>query len=200
MQPQIPPMLRSGLRAITQKRVPEVLAVSLSIVVAFVFASHLATPAPSVAPVEPRVAAAEPAPAPNDAGDPTADFLERVALSHVAALKTPAPDQPAAASGAAPDAAIPLPPRRFAAGQARAAKERIAAIAPKDASPPPQPPQAASAPAATSAAADRAGPLQYGMRLFASVGDFVSASDKRVIDGVASVGDVLTSFVKKLKS
>jgi hypothetical protein len=199
MQPQIPPMLRSGLRAITQKRVPEVLAASLSIVVAFVFASHLATPAPSVAPVEPRVATAEPVPAANDAGDPTADFLERVALSHVAALKTPAPDQPAATSGVAPDAAVPLPPRRFAAGQARAAKERIAATTLKDASSP-QPPQAANAPAATPAATDRPGPLQYGMRLFTSVGDFVSASDKRVIDGVASVGDALTSFVKKLKT
>jgi hypothetical protein len=197
MQPQIPPMLRSGLRAITQKRVPEVLAASLSLVVVIVFASHLTKPAPSLRPVEPSVAAIALAPAPTETGDATADFLERVALSHVAALKTPAPDQPAATSATATVAAIPLPPRRVAAALTRAAKERIAASAPKDAS---SPPQAASASDATSAATDRPGPLQYGMRLFASVGDFVSASDKRVIDGVASVGDAVASFVKKLKT
>src|SRR5208283_5098713 len=167
MLPPIRPILRDGLRAVAQKRIPEVLAASPSLVI--VFASHLAKPAPSVAPLEPRVASAGRAPAANDAGDPTADFLERVALSHVAALT-------------------------------RAAKERIAAAAPKDASSPPQPPEAASASAATSAAPDRPGPLQYGLRLFASVGDFVSASDKRVIDGVASIGDAVASFDKKLKS
>ncbi len=198
MLPPIRPILRDGLRAVAQKRIPEVLAASLSLVI--VFASHLAKPAPSVASLEPRVASAERAPAANDAGDPTADFLERVALSHVAALKTPAPDQPAATSAAATEAAIPLPLRRVAAAQTRAAKERIAAAAPKDASSPPQPPEAASASAATSAAPDRPGPLQYGLRLFASAGDFVSASDKRVIDGVASIGDAVASFDKKLKS
>src|SRR5208337_3344352 len=149
MLPPIRPILRDGLRAVVQKRIPEVLAASLSLVI--VFASHLAKPAPSVASLEPRVASAERAPAANDAGDPTADFLERVALSHVAAAQT------------------------------RAAKERIAS-------------------AATSAAPDRPGPFQYGLRLFASVGDFVSASDKRVIDGVASIGDAVASFDKKLKS
>jgi len=168
MLPPIRPILRDGLRAVAQKRIPEVLAASLSLVI--VFASHLAKPAPSVASLEPRVASAERAPAANDAGDPTADFLECVALSHVAAAQT------------------------------RAAKERIAAAAPKDASSPPQPPEAASASAATSAAPDRPGPFQYGLRLFASVGDFVSASDKRVIDGVASIGDAVASFDKKLKS
>ena len=38
------------------------------------------------------------------------------------------------------------------------------------------------------------------MKLVGGVGDFVVASDKRVVEGMASVGDALTSFVKKWKS
>jgi hypothetical protein len=50
----------------------------------------------------------------------------------------------------------------------------------------------------TPVTAERFNPLQYGTRLVASLGDIVSASDKRVVEGLGSVGDALTSLVKKL--
>ncbi len=212
-------MLRKGLHAVTQKLVAEVLVSSLSTLLVMTLISHLTRPAPALAPADPRVATADLRAAPDAASDATADFLERVALSHVAAPKAA---QDALADATAEPAAVtpvPVPPRRHAAAPdpSRPGKDRVAAIAPgniqgnpqanvpgavvKAASP--QPAQSASAAAAPAAGGDwlnRLNPLNYGAGLVANIGDFVSASDKRVVAGMASVGDSVTTFVKKLKS
>jgi hypothetical protein len=189
-------MLRKGLHAVTQKLAAEVLVSSLSTLLVMVLVSHLLRPPPPVAPVASRISFADREPAPNETGDATADFLERVALAHITAPKAAAPGETGGATNEiSADASVPLPPRRHAAAQSHGNKERVAASAPKA---PPQPPLAASEPTVAPTVADRPNALQYGMGLVATVGDFVSASDKRVVEGMASVGDALTSFVKKL--
>jgi hypothetical protein len=77
MQPPVRPILRDGLRAVAQKRIPEVLAASLSLVV--VIASHRAKPAPKDAssppqPTEAASASAATSAAPDAAGHASDGF------------------------------------------------------------------------------------------------------------------------------
>src|SRR5476651_640100 len=78
-------------------------------------------------------------------------------------------------------------------------KVHVAASVPK-VPPPVQPPLVTVEPAAVSApvAAEPPPPLQYGMRLVAGLGNIISVSQTRVVQSMASVGDTLTSLVKKL--
>ena len=142
----------------------------------------------------------------NEAGEPLADFLERVALSHVAALREP----PAVANQAAivavseptNAAAVPLPRPRPAAAprhqEPNSGKVHVVGTAPKVL--PLQPPLPAIEPAAASASAEEKPflPLRYGMRLATNLGNIISASDTIVVAIVASMGDALTSVAKKL--
>jgi hypothetical protein len=207
VQAPISLLIRNGLHAGTRKLVGEVLVSSLSTVLAMVILSNLTKPAPPFAPIDGPISSAVRGSAGEETSDASADFLERVALSHVASLRAASPDAATvvATSELPTDAAIPLPaplpPRRPAASQdhARSNKERVAVSLPKGPSPA-QPPFATSEAAVVSApvTAERFNPLQYGTRLVASLGDIVSASDKRVVEGLGSVGDALTSLVKKL--
>jgi hypothetical protein len=58
----------------------------------------------------------------------------------------------------------------------------------------PQPPIVA----ATPVKAEPLPPIKYGMRLVSGIGTFIFVSQTRVAEGMASVGDTLTSLVKKL--
>ncbi len=200
MQAPISLLIRNGLRTRTRKLV----GASLATLVAVVILCDLAKRAPSFAPVDERIFSADRGPAGEETSDATADFLEGVALSHVASLKAAAPGQATVVAAGAPPAfaVFPLPPRRPTASQdhPHASKERVAVNAPIGPSPAQQPPAATSESAVVPApvAAERFNPLQYGTRLVASFGDIVAASDKRVVEGVGSVSDALASLVKKL--
>ncbi|WP_180982459.1 hypothetical protein [Methylocella silvestris] len=231
MPTPIPVMLRNGLHAVTQKLVAEVLVSVFSTLLVMMIVSDLTKPKPAFAPVALRVAAV-PALERNESGDATADFLERVALSHIVAPRAAALE---AAGEPATDAVAPLPPRRRAAQLDRphAGKDRVAAYvqvnapggvrsnALGDIPKAPANPAPAAAPASPDWA-DWLNPLKYGGGLVSGIGDFVtashqrmvdggvwlgagigglvSASDKRVVDGMASVADSVTSFMKKPKS
>ena len=195
-------MLRKGPHAVTQKMLAGVLVASVSFVV-IVAASHQMKPAPAVAPVAARLTLAEGEQAPDEGSNATADFLERVALSHLSTPKAAgAGETGAATSQLAGDLAVPPPPRRRAATQTHGGKERVAANAapPSSQKDPSATPQPGFAGDPAPDVAERPNALQYGMKLIGGVGDFVVASDKRVVEGMASVGDALTSFVKKWKS
>ena len=191
-------MQSKGPHDVTQKMLAGVLVASLAFIVVVVLVSRPTKPAPAVAS---RLTLAEGEATPAEASNATADFLERIALSHLATPKAVAAGETGAATGdVSGDSTVPAPPKRRAA-QTRTGKERVAANAPASAqkdSASPQPPLAAGEP--TPDVAERPNALQYGMKIVGSVGDFVSASDKRVVEGMASVGDALTSFVKKWKS
>lgn len=192
-------MQSKGPHNVTQKMLAGVLVASLAFIVVVVLVSRPTKPA--VAPVASRLTLAESEATPAEASNATADFLERIALSHLATPKAVAAGETGAATGdVSGDSTVPAPPKRRAA-QTRTGKERVAANAPAGAQKDPASPQpalAAGEPAPD--VAERPNALQYGMKIVGSVGDFVSASDKRVVEGMASVGDALTSFVKKWKS
>jgi len=202
-------IVRNGLHAGTRKLVGEVLVSSLSTVLAMIILSNLTKPAPPFSRLDGPISSAVRGSAAGETSDASADFLERVALSHVASLKAASPDAATVvgASELPTDAAIPLaaplPPRRPGASQdhTRSSKERVAANVNVAKSPAPAQPPLPTGEAAVASApvtAERFNPLQYGTRLVASLGDIVSASDKRVVEGLGSVGDALTSLVKKL--
>ncbi len=211
MQAPISILIRNRLHAGTRKLVGEVLVSSLSTVLAMVILSNLTKPAPPFSRLDGPISSAVRGSAAGETSDASADFLERVALSHVASLRAPSPDAATVVgtnelpTGAAIPLAAPLPPRRAAASQdhARSSKERVAvnvnvAKGPAPAQPPLPLPTGEAAVASAPVTAERFNPLQYGTRLVASLGDIVSASDKRVVEGLGSVGDALTSLVKKL--
>jgi hypothetical protein len=210
MRAPIPLMLRKGPHAVTQKLLAGVLVASLSFIVVAVLVSRPTKPAASVAPVAARISLADP-----EAPDASADFLERVALSHVTTPKSVAPgDADAATNELSGDSAVPLPPRRRTALQDHSHAGKVASNVQASAQSnvpgnvEKAPPQAAPAVSASAAAPaggagdwlKRLNPLPYGAGLVANIGDFVSTTDKRVVDGMASVGDTVTSFIKKLKS
>jgi hypothetical protein len=141
-------------------------------------------------------------PAEGETNEALAEFMERVALSHVVGLGAP----PAATSQATivgasettTASAVPFPPPRPAAmPQHRpiSSKVHVTAGVPK-VLPSVPPPQAMTEPAAVSAPV-KAGQPQYGMRLLSHFEDILSAST-RVVESVASVGDKLTSLAKNL--
>jgi hypothetical protein len=203
---QIPVVLaaRGGLHALTRKFVAEVLVSSLATLLVMVLFSHLTKPAAPLAPDERQLASQDAQPAVRETRESLDDFMERVALSHVA-LKAP----PAAASetasvttnDTAPATAAPSASRQAAARHDRphSAKAHVASVtAPPPAQAPQQPVEQAVA--SNPAGADWLRPLQTGMRLVASLQDMVAASSARVVNGVASVGGALTSFGRKPQS
>jgi hypothetical protein len=195
-------MQSKGPHNVTQKMLAGVLVASLAFIVVVVLISRPKKTAPAAAAVASRLTLAEAEATPDEASNATADFLERIALSHLATPKAGAAGETGAATGeVSGDSTVPAPPKRRAATQTRTGKERVAANAPAGAPKDPASPQpalAAGEPAPD--IAEHPNALQYGMKLVGNVGDFVVASDKRVIEGMASVGDALTSFVKKWKS
>ena len=76
----------------------------------------------------------------------------------------------------------------------------MAASTPKTLPPLQQQPVAAIEPAAVTAPekAEPLPPLDYGMHLVTNLGTIIAASETRVVEGMATVGDTLTSIVKKL--
>ena len=114
-------MIRNRLHALTRKLVTEVLFSSLATLLTMAILSHVTKPAPPLA----RVGEQRPSQLPSSAGEAsgrdtseaTADFMQRIALSHVASLRASraAESQAAAAvvaaSEPAPAAIVPLPPR-----------------------------------------------------------------------------------------
>ena len=133
--------------------------------------------------------------------------MERVGLSHVAALRAPsaAASQPAnfAMSEPTTAAAVPLPPRPAAAprrDRPGSSKVHVAASVPKVPLPPAQEQLTTIEPAVASAPvkAELLPPVQYAMRLVANLGGMISTSETRVVESVASMGDGLTSLAKKL--
>jgi hypothetical protein len=216
MQAPIFQMVRSGLRVLTQKLAIEILVSSVAtLLVMAMFSSVMKATPPSLGAVAANVVAA---PA-GGSGDKTADFIEQVALSHVAGLKpAPAAANPAATptntTAAGTPAAVPPAPAHTAA--ARPHDRQVAVhVAAADVLPPPRPSFAASEPVvipaivpavvAVPAKPKRIAPLEYGLRplrygmhLVTSAVDFVPATGTRVVEGVASVGDALSSFAKKL--
>jgi hypothetical protein len=209
-------MIRDGLHALTRK-FAEILVSSLATLLVMAIFPYLAKPAPPVAPDAGRPSSINAGPETSDA---LADFMERVALSHVAALRAPAEPASEPANGAASEpttAAVTSSPLRPANAprhdRPMSSKVHAAASVPKvpvPATPPPAPiePAAASSPVKAEAIppvvesapvkAEPLPPLQFGMHLVSSLGDIISASEKRVVESVASVGDTLTSFAKKL--
>jgi hypothetical protein len=132
--------------------------------------------------------------------------MERVALSHVGGLKPPAAAIAMASTDATAEpataAAAPLPPALASApghDRPHAAMAHVAATTP-EVLPPPRPPLATIEPVvvAEPAKAKPLPPLRYGMHVVTQIVDFVPASGTRVFEGMASVGDALASFAKKL--
>lgn len=200
MQAPISLRFRKGLHVLTRRLITEVLVSSLSTLLAMAIFSDLTMtkPAPSLTPVEIRLSSAGGAPVSKEADSGTADFLERVALSHIGrTIEPPAAESPAPVIAAAETktaTAVPLPPRRATAAhdQPRAGQTRVVSSS-QQTSPPAQLELASPTPKA-----EQFAPWQYAVRMVANIQDVVSASDKRVVESMASVGDALTSLVKKL--
>jgi hypothetical protein len=132
-----------------------------------------------------------------------ADFMERVALSHIAGLRAPtaATGQGTivAASETTTAPVVPFPPPRPTAVPQHhrpiSSKVHVTAIVPKVLPSVPLP-QAMTEPVAVSAPVKLEQP-QYGMQLVSRLEDILSAST-RVVESVASAGDKLTSLAKNL--
>jgi hypothetical protein len=200
----IPLIIRNGLHALTRK-FAEILVSSLATVLVMALFPYTTKPTPPIARDDGRLSSIDGGPAREQTSETLADFMERVALSHVAALRAPpaAASQPAnVASEPTTAAVVPLPPRPAAAprrDRPGSSKVHVAASVPK-VLPPVQEPLATIEPTVASAPvkAEPLPPLQYGMRLVANLGGIISASETRVVESVASMGDGLTSLAKKL--
>jgi hypothetical protein len=200
----IPLIIRNGLHALTRK-FAEILVSSLATVLVMALFPYTTKPTPPIARDDGRLSSIDGGPAREQTSETLADFMERVALSHVAALRAPpaAASQPAnVASEPTTAAVVPLPPRSAAAprrDRPGSSKVHVAASVPK-VLPPVQEPLATIEPTVASAPvkAEPLPPLQYGMRLVANLGGIISASETRVVESVASMGDGLTSLAKKL--
>jgi hypothetical protein len=194
-------MIRNGFNALTRKLVPEVLVSGLATLLVMALFSNVMKAAPPSSRADRsgfdgQLAAAT--------SQTTADFMQRVALSHVAGLKPPPATMASADATSEPAtaAAAPLPPRLAAApghDKPRAAVVHVAASMP-EVLPPPRPPLATIEPAVVSepAKTEPLRPLRYGMRFVTRLVDFVPASGTRVVEEMASIGGALTSFAKKL--
>lgn len=204
MKVTIPLIIRNGLHALTRK-FAEILVSSLATVLVMALFPYATKPIPPFARDDGRLSSIDGGPAREQTSETLADFMERVALSHVAALRAPpaAASQPAnVASEPTTAAVVPLPPRPAAAprrDRPGSSKVHVAASVPK-VLPPVQEPLATIEPTVASAPvkAEPLPPLQYGMRLVANLGGIISASETRVVESVASMGDGLTSLAKKL--
>jgi hypothetical protein len=224
MQVPISPMILRGLHALTCKPITEVLISSLATLLVMAVFSHMTKPTPPVAQDGVRLMSSEQQRVvgeTSESSETVDDFLQRVALSHVASLKAPA-SQAASVAASEPktdepssDTGVPFLTRRAAASKhdrPSASKAHVAASVPK-VQPPVTPlativPAATAAPviaepqppivAATPVKAEPLPPIKYGMRLVSGLGTFISVSQTRVAEGMASIGDTLTSLVKKL--
>lgn len=204
MKVTIPLIIRNGLHALTRK-FAEILVSSLATVLVMALFPYTTKPTPPIARDDGRLSSIDGGPAREQTSETLADFMERVALSHVAALRAPpaAASQPAnVASEPTTAAVVPLPPRPAAAprrDRPGSSKVHVAASVPK-VLPPVQEPLATieSTVASAPVKAEPLPPLQYGMRLVANLGGIISASETRVVESVASMGDGLTSLAKKL--
>jgi hypothetical protein len=202
------PIIGRGLNSVTRKLATEIFVSSLATLLVMALFSNVMKATP------PSPGAAERAAASNEK---TADFMEQVALSHVAGLKPP----PSSQSSAAVEEAVPSPvaanpPTLMAPSPAVAAHRsqvaRAAAI--HAANIPYALPPRRTLPVAVAVALAPAiipqkvkshsvvdyglRPLRFGMHLVSNAVDFVPASGARVVQGAASVGGAITSFVKKL--
>jgi hypothetical protein len=199
-----PLIIRNGLHALTWK-FAEILVSSLATVLVMALFPYTTKPTPPIARDDGRLSSIDGGPAREQTSETLADFMERVALSHVAALRAPpaAASQPAnVASEPTTAAVVPLPPRPAAAprrDRPGSSKVHVAASVPK-VLPPAQEPLATIEPAVASAPvkAELLPPVQYAMGLVANLGGMISTSETRVVESVASMGDGLTSLAKKL--
>jgi len=194
--------IRNGLHALTRRFVTEILVSSLATLLVMAIFPNLTKPAFLFARDDGRLTSAEARPVGSETSEALDDFMERVALSHVAGLRAPPVAAIVASSEPTAGTGVPLPPRPVAAprhDRPSSSKVHVAASVPK-VPPPVQPPLVTVEPAAVSApvAAEPPPPLQYGMRLVAGLGNIISVSQTRVVQSMASVGDTLTSLVKKL--
>jgi hypothetical protein len=204
MQVPIPLIIRNGLLTLTRK-FAEILVSSLATVLVMALFPYATKPIPPFPRDDGRLSSIDGGPAREQTSEALADFMERVALSHVAALRASpaAASQPAnVASEPTTAAAVPLPPRPAAAprrDRPGSSKVHVAASVPK-VLPPAQEPLATIEPAVASAPvkAEPLPPVQYAMRLVANLGGMISTSETRVVESVASMGDGLTSLAKKL--
>jgi hypothetical protein len=199
-------MIRNGLHALTRKLVTEVLFSSLVTLLTMAILSNVTKPILPFARDDGRQSPSVGKLAGEATGDVLADFMQRVALSHVTGLKAPvaATSQATLVAVSEPTTAavIPLPPRPPTAprhDRPSPGKVHVAANAPKI--PPPAPPLIATVEPAVASApvkAEPLPPLQYGMRLVTNLGTIITASETCVVESVASMGDTLNSLVKKL--
>jgi hypothetical protein len=205
VQVPIPLIIRNGLLTLTRK-FAEILVSSLATVLVMALFPYATKPMPPFARDDGRLSSIDGGPAREQTSEALADFMERVALSHVAALRASpaAASQPANVAMSEPTtaAAVPLPPRPAAAprrDRPGSSKVHVAASVPK-VLPPAQEPLATIEPAVASAPvkAEPLPPVQYAMRLVANLGGMISTSETRVVESVASMGDGLTSLAKKL--
>jgi hypothetical protein len=189
-------MIRNGLHALKRKLLTRLLISSLANLLV------IAISALPFAPDDRRPSPVHGGPAGGETNEALADFMERVALSHLVGLRAP----PAAtrqgtivaASETTTAPAVPFPPPRPAAvpqhDRPISSKVHVTASVPKVL--PSLPPQAMTEHAAVSAPVKLEQP-QYGMQLVSHLEDILSAST-RVVEGVASEGDKLTSLAKNL--
>ena len=204
MKVTIPLIIRNGLHALTRK-FAEILVSSLATVLVMALFPYTTKPTPPIARDDGRLSSIDGGPAREQTSEALADFMERVALSHVAALRAPpaAASQPAnVASEPTTAAVVPLPPRPAAAprrDRPGSSKVHVAASVPK-VLPPAQEQLTTIEPAVASAPvkAELLPPVQYAMGLVANLGGMISTSETRVVESVASMGDGLTSLAKKL--
>jgi hypothetical protein len=210
-------MIFDVIHALLRKLIPQVIISTLATVLVSTILSAVTNTEPTVTPDSARSLAPHGEATYNygelatlDAREPLADFLERVALTHVAALKEPAAAARQTADSAAeePESAttVPLPPLRRSATPRQEpgpSKQYLAQSAAKTLPPQPPLPPIVPAPIVPAVAAKPAEeklflPLQYGMRLVANLQNIVSASNSFVVAIAVSMGDGLTSVAKKL--
>ena len=199
MRAPISLMLRNGLHAVTQKLVAEVLISSLSTLLVMMLVSHLTRPTPALA------RSNRTSPPPRARAPRPAEWMMRPPISLSASRSPMSPRRGTSRPPTRGDewrvkrALLPAP-RSASAAPSRRSKDRVAVAGAQKVPSTPAEPQPASTPAP--AAADWMNPLQYGSRLFTNVGDFVSASDKRVVEGVAirrQRGDLLGQEAEVVK-
>ena len=204
MKVPIPLIIRNGLHALTRK-FAEILVSSLATVLVMALFHYTTKTTSPFARDGGRLSSIDGGPAREQTSEALADFMERVGLSHVAALRasSAAASQPANVAMGEPTtaAAVPLPPRPAAAprrDRQGSSKVHVSASVPK-VLPPAQGPLATIEPAvAAPMKAEPLHPLQYKMRLVANLGGMISTSEARVVESVAFMGDGLTSLAKKL--